>query len=313
MSVSVIIPVYNQEKTIGKAIESALGQRIADIEVIVINDGSDDRTAEIVKKYESRVRIINHNQNLGLYCSRFEGITSATGDWITFIDGDDFISQSAVADCLSTANATKADIIQMRIKRRFSRWGFTTKLRNQQYDIDKALDSAIYDYRLFPVQCWGKLYRSTLLEPLIDNHIAYHGMWGEDRLFNLPVFAKSPNISICDSAKYIYNWGGFTAQGSDCLSEYVIVDSLKRGYLNDNGFMTDKISHLMGKELIRAVGYGTRQLINAGQSREDIIERLTNCGIDYSVYGINSCPIAIYNQSKHSMGRIAKHLIHRLL
>lgn len=313
MSVSVIIPVYNQEKTIGKAIESALGQRIADIEVIVINDGSDDRTAEIVKKYESRVRIINHNQNLGLYCSRFEGITSATGDWITFIDGDDFISQSAVADCLLTANATKADIIQMRIKRRFSRWGFTTKLRNQQYDIDKALDSAIYDYRLFPVQCWGKLYRSTLLEPLIDNHIAYHGMWGEDRLFNLPVFAKSPNISICDSAKYIYNWGGFTSQQTNSLAEYATVDLLKRKFLNDKGIMTERIDQLMKEELIRTLRYGTRRLIDARQGRKEILNRLDDCGIDYSDSDINTCPTDIYSQSKKSMTRIVKRLIRKLL
>lgn len=313
MSVSVIIPVHNQEKTIGKAIESALSQRAADIEVIVINDGSDDRTVEIVRRYESRVRIINHNQKLGLYNSRFDGITAASGDWITFLDGDDFISPSAIADCLSTANATGADIIQMRIKRRFNRLGFTTGLRHQQYNIDKAFDSVIYNYRLFPVQCWGKLYKSTLLKHLGDNHIAYSGMWGEDRLFNLPIFAKSPNISICNQAKYIYCWGGFTTQQTDCLSEYVAVESLKRMFLNDNGLMNDRISRQMKMELIKTIRYGTRQLIDLGQNRRQIIDRLVNCGVDYSDSGINACPIAIYNQSKYSMARIAKRLIRSLL
>ncbi len=313
MSVSVIIPVHNQEKTIGKAIESALNQRAADIEVIVINDGSDDRTVEIVKKYGSRVKIINHNQKSGLYNSRFDGISAASGDWITFIDGDDFISRSAVADCLSTANATGADIIQMRIKRRFNRLGVTTELRHQQYDTDNAFDSVVYNDKLFPVQCWGKLYKSTLLRPLVDKHIAYRGMWGEDRLFNLPIFAKSPNISMCESAEYIYCWGGFTSRQTDCLSEYVAVESLKRMFLNDNGLMNDRISRLMKMELIKIIRYGTRQLINSGQSRKQIIDRLVNCGIDYSDTDINTCPIAIYRQSKYSMTRIAKRLIRTLL
>lgn len=313
MSVSVIIPVHNQEKTIGKAIESVLNQHFAGVEVIVINDGSDDRTVEIVKRYESRVKIINHNQKLGLYNSRFDGITAASGDWITFIDGDDFISPSAIADCLSIANATGADIIQMRIKRRFNRLGVTTGLRHQQYDTDNAFDSVVYNDRLFPVQCCGKLYKSALLKPLVDKHIAYRGMWGEDRLFNLPIFAKSPNISVCDSAKYIYCWGGFTTQRTDCLSEFVAVEALKRMFLNDNGLMNDRISRQIKMELLKIIRYGTRQLINSGQSREYIIDRLVNCGVDYSDTDINTCPIAIYRQSKYSMARIAKRLIRTLL
>lgn len=313
MTASVIIPVHNQEKTIGKAIESALNQRDADVELIVINDGSDDMTAENVKKHESRIKIINHNTKLGPYESRFDGIAAATGDWITFIDGDDFISRSAIADCLSTAYATKADVIQMRIKRHFNRLGITTGMRHQRYYIDKAFDSVAYNDRLFPIQCCGKLYRSTLLKSLVDNHIAYSGLWGEDRLFNLAIFAKSPNISICDSAKYIYRWGGFTSRQTDCLSEYVAIESLKRRFLNDNGLMTDSVSRRMKMELIKLIHYGTRQLIDSGQSRRQIIDRLANCGVDYSDSDINTCPIAIYNQSKYSLARIAKRLIRSLL
>lgn len=313
MSVSVIIPVYNQERTICRAIESALVQRNADIEIIVINDGSCDRTGEIVKKYENQVRIINHSRRLGPYYSRFEGIMVASGEWMTFIDGDDAIDPSSIADCLATSEATKTDIVQMRIKRRYGHWNLTTGLRHQRYDIDKALDSVLYDYRLFPVQCWGKLYKSSLLEPMIDNHITYHGMWGEDRLFNLQIFAKSPRISICDSAKYMYSWGGFTSRQDDCLADYVTVDSLKRKFLNDMGIMTDKISQLMKKELINTIHYGTRQLINARRNRKEVINALTNCGLDYSDYETNICPNAIYRQSKNSMSRIIKRLIRKLL
>lgn len=306
MSVSVIIPVYNQAATIAEAINSALNQSYTDMEIIVVDDGSTDGTTEIINRFKN-ITIISHPHKTGQYQSRFDGIDAAKSQWIIFVDGDDFISHSSITDCYKTALSTDADIVQMKIKRKFRRRGLVTNLQYQQYLTDKALDAAIYDYRLFPVQCWGKLYKSSILKPLVKNHIGYDGAWGEDRLFNLPIFATSPHIEICDSAKYYYIWGGFTTGNNDNLNEYIAVSQLKCRYLSSNGMLTPSHRRLIDLELSSLIDYNTRQLINAGYHKERIINGLIGSGIDLRQAE------QIYRKSKYSVSRAFKHMIHQLL
>lgn len=102
MKISVIIPVYNGEKYIAQCIENVLCQTHKDIEIIVVNDGSTDRTAEIASGYPA-VRLISQ-QNHGLSVSRNNGIEAATGEWIHFMDVDDLINRDyyeRMADAIS--------------------------------------------------------------------------------------------------------------------------------------------------------------------------------------------------------------------
>lgn len=86
--VSVVIPAYNAMGTIGRAIESVLAQTYRDIEIIVVDDGSTDATAEVVKKFGDRVRYI-HIANSGVSSARNTGIATAKGEWVAFLDADD--------------------------------------------------------------------------------------------------------------------------------------------------------------------------------------------------------------------------------
>jgi len=86
--VSVIIPVYNAGRCIGRAIESVLGQSYSDYEIVVVDDGSTDKTAEIVKEYGDKVRYI-YQKNAGVAVARNAGIAVAKGRWIAFLDADD--------------------------------------------------------------------------------------------------------------------------------------------------------------------------------------------------------------------------------
>ncbi len=88
MKISVVIPAYNCQTTIGRAIESVLDQTRCAEEVIVIDDGSKDKTAEIIRSYSDKVRLIQQD-NAGVSVARNTGINAAAGDWIAFLDADD--------------------------------------------------------------------------------------------------------------------------------------------------------------------------------------------------------------------------------
>jgi len=88
MKISAVIPAYNSEKTIGRAIDSVLQQSRPADEILVIDDGSTDRTAEIVHAYADRIRLIQQ-ANAGVSVARNTGIAAAAGDWIAFLDADD--------------------------------------------------------------------------------------------------------------------------------------------------------------------------------------------------------------------------------
>ena len=87
-SVSAVIPAYNAEKYIERAIDSALAQSHLPDEIIVVDDGSDDGTGEVVKKYGESIRYINQ-ENTGASAARNAGVKAAKNEWIAFLDGDD--------------------------------------------------------------------------------------------------------------------------------------------------------------------------------------------------------------------------------
>ena len=99
-AVSVIIPVYNCEKTVGRCINSVLNQTLADIEVIAVNDGSDDSTLKVLKGInDDRLKIISH-LNYGQGYARNNGMSVANGKYIAFIDADDTIEECMLEKCM---------------------------------------------------------------------------------------------------------------------------------------------------------------------------------------------------------------------
>ena len=107
--ISVIIPIYNSEKYIKKCIESIINQTYKNIEVILINDGSTDNSEEICNQYASedgRIKVIN-TTNKGVSASRNIGLKNATGDYISFIDCDDYVDKDLYLDVITTIKEHK--------------------------------------------------------------------------------------------------------------------------------------------------------------------------------------------------------------
>lgn len=114
VKVSVIVPVYNKEKEIEKCLDSILNQTLNEIEIIVVNDGSTDRSLELIKKYEkkysSKIKVINH-ENHGIGYTRNKGIEKSTGEFISFVDSDDFIEKEMLCEYYNFCKEHNLDIL----------------------------------------------------------------------------------------------------------------------------------------------------------------------------------------------------------
>lgn len=116
--VSIIVPIYNTEKYLKKCIDSILVQTYDNLEVILVNDGSSDDSLNICKKYESfdsRIRIID-KKNGGLSSARNAGLDVCKGDYITFVDSDDYLEKEAIELLVKAGNQYHADIVSMKLK-----------------------------------------------------------------------------------------------------------------------------------------------------------------------------------------------------
>lgn len=112
--VSIVIPVYNSEKTIGKCLDSLIKQTYKDIEIVCVNDCSKDNSLSILESYaekDSRVSIINHTVNKNAGGARNSGIRAAIGDYICFVDNDDWLTPNAIEVLVSNTKNQIVDIV----------------------------------------------------------------------------------------------------------------------------------------------------------------------------------------------------------
>lgn len=110
--VSVIIGAYNTESYISQAIQSVLSQTINNIEIIVVDDASTDRTAEVAKSFtDQRVRVLVNEQNLGASGARNRALKAAEGEWVAVLDSDDWYAPERLEKLLQVANSENADIV----------------------------------------------------------------------------------------------------------------------------------------------------------------------------------------------------------
>lgn len=112
--ITLILPIFNGEKYISRCIDSVLNQTYKNFELIIINDGSTDKSLNIIKKYakkDNRIKIIN-KKNEGVSIARNIGIENSTGDFITFIDADDYLEIEALETMINLASKYKVEIVR---------------------------------------------------------------------------------------------------------------------------------------------------------------------------------------------------------
>ncbi|TDL61521.1 glycosyltransferase [Rhodococcus qingshengii] len=219
MKISVIIPVYNVEKYLTRCIESVINQSYKDIEIVLINDGSPDSSGDICDYYasnDSRIRVI-HKKNEGVSQARNSGLEVINGEYIFFLDSDDYIEEDAISKFSKRAKETAADIIIGNYKIINENNEITVcdpfdTLKFANGTINKSTDKFKYFFgKSFGRNVWNKLYNTKLVKDLnilFEREINY----GEDFLFNLKLFINYPNIELLNEYTYYYfiNKGSIT-------------------------------------------------------------------------------------------------------
>lgn len=203
--ISVIVPVYNAEKYLSKCIDSVLAQTFSDWELLLIDDGSPDRSGEICDEYaakDSRIRVF-HKQNGGVSSARNLGLDKAKGEYVTFVDSDDFLDSSYLTDFF--VSNKRADL-------------YIQGFKNQQKGriiSSKQYNTKGYFEELSTPFCYGEknqllnspVCKLFLLEIISKYKIGFdtNTSYGEDHLFVLDYIIHCRTMTVSDKIGYIYN------------------------------------------------------------------------------------------------------------
>ena len=167
MKVSVVVPVYNVEKYIEKSIESILNQTFEEFELIIVDDGSTDSSGKLAEKYASDKRVsVYHKENGGLADARNYGIAKATGEYICFIDSDDWIESDYLEHMYKLAIDNAADVVICDLKRNTGDETIVQPTEAQLvtetgYEAIGNIHSSRY---VQYVVAWNKLYRRSIFD-----------------------------------------------------------------------------------------------------------------------------------------------------
>ena len=200
--ISVIVPVYNVESYLPKCLDSIIAQTYTDLEILVIDDGSTDRCGAICDSYAERDRRIRvfHTENRGLSAARNLGLDHAKGEYIGFVDSDDWIEPDMYEVLLRKAEETGADIVECGFWKEYPD-RYEEKTRQNLKLTGKAAVSALLRNELSD-GVWNKLWRRQCFE---TNRFPM-GRVFEDVATTYQVFDAVPLISCVPAAKYHYTY-----------------------------------------------------------------------------------------------------------
>ena len=198
--VSIIVPVYNSSNCLKKCLESLINQTLKDIEIIMVNDGSTDNSKDIILKYQKKDKriILINKKNGGQASARNVGLKHAKGEYISFVDSDDYVDKNMCKDALNTMIKSDCDILVFDY--------FVTDYKNTNYyKVLKELSTGNINNKqfFFASACpWNKIYKKTFL---LDNKFSFpEGMIYEDYAAIIPLIKYNPRIFYINKAYYYY-------------------------------------------------------------------------------------------------------------
>ena len=205
VKVSVIVPVYNVEKYLKRCLDSLVNQTLSDIEIICVNDGSTDGSAQILEEYakkDNRIKIITQ-VNSGLSEARNAGIKAANGEYIGLVDSDDFVDKEFYEKLYNAAISNNCDIACGNVVRGNDRKKDKVLLNYPEERVVKSIRER-YEITGVPNHCyvWNKIYKR---EPLLSSGITFiRGIVYEDMPFTADVLESLGDLVVVPEVFYHY-------------------------------------------------------------------------------------------------------------
>lgn len=250
MKISVIIPIYNSEQYVKRCVDSILEQTFSNFELLLINDGSTDKSGDIcdaLAKQDSRISVF-HTANNGVSEARNHGLKHAKGEYITFIDSDDHVPKNYLQELykgIYDADISVCDIYCIKNGVETTRFTCEKHTLNQR----EAIELLLSRKQINSGPC-GKLFKRNVIGTTLFPKMKTY----EDILFVLEVFNKATQINSTSNTEYIYDngtGGAMTEYAKHPTTDVVTMAEVVFAYLDDNkGKYTDNpeyttFSHLM--------------------------------------------------------------------
>lgn len=308
MKVSLIIPVYNVEDFLDRCLKSVEEQTYKDAEVIIINDGSKDNSYKIIDEYVAR----NENfvcykiENSGLGGARNFGLTKANGEYVVFLDSDDYIAPDCLEKFVCAAEENQSDIV---VCNSFDVQEDGTIISLSQNNIKDGTTSLLESPQILlnRPSAWAKMYRRSIL----DGFAYVAREWYEDLRLTPKLFLKAEKITYIEDALFFYvQRAGSIMNNANALRNLEIITACQDviSYFEENN-VYDRFKSELEFFVIRdiAVAAITRVAVSGAAEKNEVLQKLQNFISEFeglydnkyiSSLGFNKRLILFFNKNK---------------
>lgn len=294
--VSIIVTFHNNQNYVSKCLDSIIAQEYGDIEIIIVDDGSSDNTSQVCDKYIKTSENISYTyiDSKGVSVARNKGIELAKGEYIMFVDGDDYLEPNIVKDLISIIDDS-IDIVSCCCKAFEESSGFVCDCHFfnstrffQTSEEKKHLFMQLMDpsyaqnrgniYTAIGVP-WGKLYRSSFIR---DNKLMFiPGLLRmQDNVFNMNAFQKANKVLYYDEPLYCYRINHIESINRKGNSPNIYIQILqhREKFFNDNEtVLGDDLKRCFFRERITFLMRSFRNIVNSYEKKDAIIKMKLLC------------------------------------
>lgn len=264
--ISIIVPVYKVEGYLEKCIDSILNQTYKNLQIILINDGSPDSCGKICNKYtekDNRITVI-HKENGGLSEARNFGIEIAEGEYISFIDSDDYIDATMISRMYAVLKEENVNLVQCDFKVVRDENIYKKSEITKPFILDRE---TMFDTRKTKITAWGKLYFTDIVKKIMfkENKI------NEDEFFTYKALYESSKIAVIQEPLYFYYQSPNSIMRNS--NHFIKPDFMEAyderiKYFNDKG--SQKLSEISKKEYSIRLMLAYIKTFNNKHSKNDI-------------------------------------------
>lgn len=319
-TVSVIVPVFNGAQTLEQSVGSLLEQTLRTLEIILINDASQDGTGDLIDRLAAKhtqIRAIHNDQNQGVHETRLNGLKAATAPWIGFLDADDFARPEMFEKMQTAGEQQRADIVICGAYRvTGDRKVISPKLRfRKSATVTGDIFHRFCQFRFGTGMLWNKLFRREVIMPYAELHFPWRQNINEDLILNIGCFKDASSVYLMKDMlyEYVFRESSVSSSGSvekaclQTLKAYAIAVSLFRDCGDD---VLAEITNMYRQQLSWPPYQlkDTRSMASFGPEITEAVELIVRCypaGLGGLVTTPPSAPM--------SPGRVARALSRRIL